>query len=345
MVIFARIYNENNLSGNKSIKTIFDAFNKKKVLIVGDVMIDSYLWGKVDRISPEAPVPVVSVSKKEMRPGGAANVAINILALGATPVLCSVIGKDFAGDDFMKLLKKQGIISSEILRSKARTTTVKTRVIGNQHQLLRVDEEVNHELSEKDSLLLSKIAIAAINKHKPDVIIFEDYDKGALNKQVIEHITVEAKRKNIPVAVDPKKRNFFHYKNVDLFKPNLKELREGLKIDLEQVDEKVLKSSVNKFRDQQTIKMIMVTLSEAGVFFSCNGQNKIIPAHVRNISDVSGAGDTVISVAALCLALGLTPEFTAALANLAGGLVCEKVGVAPIDKTQLLIEAAQLNLN
>ena len=265
--------------------------------------------------------------------------------MGATPVLCSVIGNDQAGNDFLKLLKNQGMTTTGILKSKTRTTTVKTRVIGNQHQLIRVDEEVSHELSEKDTSLFIKTAIECISKQKPDVIIFEDYDKGALNKKLIESITAEAIRKKIPVAVDPKKRNFFHYKNADLFKPNLKELREGLKTDLDNVSEKILKSTVKKFRDDQQIKMLMVTLSEAGVFFSSNGEDKIIPAHVRNVSDVSGAGDTVISVAALCLALSLPPETTAALANLAGGLVCEKVGVVPVDKEQLLVEAAHLKLS
>lgn len=328
----------------KNIETIFDAFAKQKVLIIGDVMVDSYLWGKVERISPEAPVPVVSVSKKESRPGGAANVAINILALGATPVLCSVIGNETNGNDFIKLLKKAGIQPHGILKSDNRTTTVKTRVIGNKHQLIRVDEEVSHELSEKDTNRFVKSVIDVIQKQKPSVIIFEDYDKGVLNETVIKKITAEANRKNIPVAVDPKKRSFVHYKNVDLFKPNLKELKEGLKIDLEVLNEKTLKHAVKKFRDSQFIKMLMVTLSESGVFYSSNGRDKIIPAHVRNISDVSGAGDTVISVAALCLALKLPTEFTASLANLAGGLVCEKVGVVPVDKKQLMHEAAQLKL-
>jgi rfaE bifunctional protein kinase chain/domain len=333
------------LAHYKNIKSVFDAFKKQKVLIVGDVMIDSYLWGHVERISPEAPVPVVSISKKEMRPGGAANVAINIQSLGATPVLCSVVGNDASANDFIKLLKECGMTTTGILKSKGRTTTVKTRVIGNHHQLLRVDEEVSNELSKQESELFVKTIIDSINKHKPDVIIFEDYDKGALNVQVITSVIAEARKRKIPVAVDPKKRNFIHYKNVDLFKPNLKELREGLKIDIEHINEPALKGSVKKFRDAQLIKTLMVTLSEAGVFFSSNGQDKIIPAHVRNISDVSGAGDTVISVAALCLALGLSSEITAALANIAGGLVCEKVGVVPIDKDQLLAEASHLILN
>ena len=334
-----------SLNRFKKMKDIFEAFNKLKVLIVGDVMIDSYIWGKVERISPEAPVPVVSVIKKEMRPGGAANVAINIKSLGATPVLCSVIGNDPGGDDFINVIKKEGMVTTGIMKSKNRTTTIKTRIIGNKHQLIRVDEESSNELAEKDTVDFIKVVLNTIKKYQPDVIIFEDYDKGVLNHDVIKKLTAEANRKKIPVAVDPKKKNFIHYKNVDLFKPNLKELKEGLKIDLEEINEKTLKNSVKNFRDGQMIKMLMVTLSEEGVFFSSNGQDKILPAHVRTISDVSGAGDTVISVAALCLALNLSPEITASLSNLAGGLVCEKVGVVPVDKEQLLNEAAQLKLN
>jgi D-glycero-beta-D-manno-heptose-7-phosphate kinase len=346
MAIFARseklVYSLNRF---KNMNSIFEAFNKLKVLIIGDVMIDSYVWGKVERISPEAPVPVVSVSKKEMRPGGGANVAVNIQSLGATPLLCSVIGNDACGDDFIKVIKKAGMISSGIMKSKSRITTLKTRVIGNNHQLIRIDEEVSEELTEKDTADFIKVVSGTMQKYQPDVIVFEDYDKGVLNHDVIKKITAEANRKKIPIAVDPKKKNFIHYKNVDLFKPNLKELKEGLKIDLEEINNKTLKNSVKKFRNGQMIKMLMVTLSEEGIFFSSNGQDEIIPAHVRNISDVSGAGDTVISVAALCLALNLSPEIIAALSNLAGGLVCEKVGVVPVDKEQLLNEAAQLKLN
>jgi rfaE bifunctional protein kinase chain/domain len=329
----------------KNMKSIFEAFKKLKVLIVGDVMIDSYVWGNVERISPEAPVPVVSVIKKENRPGGAANVAINIQALGATPILCSVIGNDAGGEDFIKVIKKEGMIAEGIMKSKSRVTTIKTRVIGNKHQLIRVDEEVNDELTETDTTKFIQVVSSTIKKHLPDVIIFEDYDKGVLNHDVIKAITAEANGRKIPVAVDPKKKNFAHYKNVDLFKPNLKELREGLKIELDNINTGTLKNSVKYFRDDNKIRMLMVTLSEQGVFFSSNGQDKILPAHVRNISDVSGAGDTVISVAALCLALNLSPEITAALSNLAGGLVCEKVGVVPVNKEQLLNESSQLKIN
>lgn len=326
----------------KDIKSLFKKFSEKKVLIIGDVMIDSYLWGDVERISPEAPVPVVSVTKKEMRPGGAANVAINIQSLGAYPVLCSVIGNDAEGKKFLELMKRQKLSSNGIIQSNERTTTVKTRVIGNKHQLIRVDEEVNDDLSSGDADKFILLAVSMIQSETPDVIIFEDYDKGVLNKKVIEKIIAVANKKNIPVVADPKKRNFSCYKNISLFKPNLKELKDGLKTDIDELTDSVMKKNVHLFRSRQKIEILLVTLSDAGIYFSCNGTDKIITAHVRNVSDVSGAGDTVISVAALCIASGLSPHHTAELSNLAGGLVCEKVGVVPVDINQLMQEAEQL---
>lgn len=329
----------------KSIGQVFEAFTKIRALVVGDVMMDAYLWGRVERISPEAPVPIVHVQKRETRLGGAANVAINIQAMGATPLLCSVIGNDRTGDELLALMKNLNMNTDGMVRSDERVTTVKTRVIGNNHQLLRVDDEVTDLIDDKESNLLLKRVIEILDSNQVNVIIFEDYDKGVLNEKLIEGIVVEAKKRNIPTAVDPKKNNFLCYKNVSLFKPNLGELKSGLKVDIDKTTASNIEQSIAAFKKDHSIDTIMVTLSEAGVFFSNNGTSKIIPAHVRNISDVSGAGDTVISVAALCLALGMSSEFISALANLAGGLVCEKVGVVPIDKQQLLEEAEQLSLS
>lgn len=327
-----------------SIPELFEGFNGLNVLIVGDVMLDSYLWGKVERISPEAPVPIVTVTGKESRLGGAANVAINIKAMGANPILCSITGTDRNADVMIDLMQKMGMPASGIVMSASRTTTVKTRVIGNNHQLLRVDEEMMEQVNAQESDELFNRIVTLVNDNKVDVIIFEDYDKGVLGAEIIERIVDLANSRNIPTAVDPKKKNFNAYKNVSLFKPNLLELKTGLKIDIDKTDASDLEKAVSAFKKSQSIHTVLVTLSEAGVFFSNKDTYAVIPAHIRNISDVSGAGDTVISVAALCLALDLAPEMTATLANLAGGLVCEKVGVVPIDKTQLMNEAASLVL-
>ncbi|MBK9525514.1 MAG: D-glycero-beta-D-manno-heptose-7-phosphate kinase [Bacteroidetes bacterium] len=308
-------------------------------------MIDSYLWGKVDRISPEAPVPIVAISKKENRLGGAANVAINIQALGGTPVLCSVIGNDTNGRLFIELLQQLDMPSEGILQSNDRPTTVKTRVIGNNAQMLRVDEERDEDISTTERKQLVTRIENIVSRKKIDVIIFEDYDKGVINKSLIESVVKKARYLGIPIAVDPKKRNFNHYKNVTLFKPNLKELREGMKLDLEKGKLPEIQQAVRKLCTEHHIEIALVTLSDLGVLVQDDKNDELIPAHHRNIADVSGAGDTVISVAAMCLALNTSPILLASLANLAGGMVCEQVGVVPIAKQQLLAEAQRLKIS
>ncbi|MEO8147635.1 MAG: bifunctional ADP-heptose synthase [Bacteroidia bacterium] len=323
---------------NSTINELFKTISRLKVLVVGDVMIDAYVWGKVDRISPEAPVAVVAVEKKEKRLGGAANVAINIQALDATPFLCGIVGKDVDGDEFISMMKAQGMKPDGIIKLSKRRTTVKTRVIGNNHQLIRVDEESLHDLNDEESKIFASKIISLLDKFKIDVVIFEDYDKGALNKNVIDAVTNAANAKGIKITVDPKKKNFADYKNVSLFKPNLGELKTGLKIDLDKTDASSIRNATSTFIKKNNFEMMMVTLSEHGVYYSTKNKAEIIPAHIRNISDVSGAGDTVISVASCCLAAGIDSRNIAAIANLAGGLVCEKVGVVPIDKQQLMDE-------
>jgi rfaE bifunctional protein kinase chain/domain len=324
------------------IREVFKSFNNLNVLIIGDVMVDSYLWGKVNRISPEAPVPIVSVQKKERRLGGAANVALNIQALGANPILCSVIGVDYEGQAFMDLLKGQKLSQKGILKSRDRVTTVKTRVIGNNSQLLRVDEEEESDIIPSETQQLLTLISYIIHHDKIDVILFEDYNKGLITPKLISKVVELARSKGIPTCVDPKKKNFNSYKGVSLFKPNLKELREGVKLDISGDNINELQRAVSSFRVKQKIDTILVTLAEKGVVTNSRKVKEHIPAHVRSIADVSGAGDTVISVAALCRALDCSEVLTAAIANLSGGLVCEQVGVVPIDKEQLLEEALKL---
>ncbi len=328
----------------KNITQLFAEFKKLNVLIIGDVMLDAYLWGKVERISPEAPVPIVTITKRENRLGGAANVAINIQSLGAKPILCSVIGSDQNGRTFIELLHQMRMTSDGIIQSEDRPTTMKTRVIGNNHQMLRVDDEVDGDISTTERKQLLNRISELITRKKIDVIIFEDYDKGVINKNLIEQVVKLADKNKIPVAVDPKKKNFNHYKNVTLLKPNLKELREGMKIDFEKGDMTEIRNAIEKLSKEHQLQTVLVTLSEKGAFVYSSKEEKLIPAHIRNIADVSGAGDTVISVAALCIALKLSPVTTASLANLAGGLVCEKVGVVPVEREQLLHEANGLKI-
>lgn len=337
------------MSKDNKFNQLFKDFNDLNVMIIGDVMVDAYLWGQVDRISPEAPVPIVAVAKREERLGGAANVALNIKSLGANPILCSVIGDDNKGDVFLKLLGDENLSTNGICRSDERITTTKFRIIGNQTQMLRVDEEITSDLNTKDSENLIKRVHEIIDKDNIDIIVFQDYDKGGITRKVITKIIEYANEKEIPVAVDPKRKNFQKYKNITLFKPNLKELQEGLKAEINHKDIKELNQVVLRLQDNQNIQHALITLSEDGLYISSRKSNQriihSIPAHVRSIADVSGAGDTVISVAALCLASKCSPLEIATISNLAGGLVCEEVGVVPIHKDKLLAEVIQMELS
>lgn len=321
---------------------IFEKFNSLNVLIIGDVMMDSYIWGKVDRISPEAPVPVVRITKKENRLGGAANVALNVQSLGANPLICAVIGDDSEGDELLGLLKMQNLSDQGILRIKGRATTVKTRIIAHNQQIVRVDAETDRNISASNTLLVLEKIRQIISEKNIDAIIFEDYDKGLITGELISNTVSLAIQKGIITVVDPKKRNFHEYKGVNLFKPNLKELKEGLKTDIDPANMDQVGMAVNKLKKQLGAKALMLTLSERGVYISSEKGQRLIPAHKRDIADVSGAGDTVIATAALCLAAGLDEFQTAEIANLAGGLVCEHVGVVPIDKARLLEESRKL---
>lgn len=323
------------------IRQIFQKFEQQKVLIIGDVMIDSYIFGKVERISPEAPVPIVAVKRRSDRLGGAANVALNIKSLSAEPILCSVVGEDSKADAFLQILEQNQISTEGIIKSPSRITTTKFRVIGNSSQMLRVDEEMDEPLSSAENEILLQTIHKILEHHPIDVIVFQDYDKGVISKYIIEKVLEMAK--GIPTVVDPKKRNFHHFKNTTLFKPNLKELREGINENFEANETEKLKKAVEQLQNELNCKYFFTTLSENGVMISqrqISGEivHQSIPAHIRNISDVSGAGDTVISVAALCLAQNIPAQQLAHISNMAGGLVCEEVGVVPVNKEKLFNE-------
>ena len=323
---------------NSEVNEIFDGFNNLNCLIIGDVMVDAYIWGNVNRISPEAPVPVFEAKKRENRLGGAANVALNIQALGATPILCGIIGDDVKGKVFNEVLENQDLSAEGIIQSDERLTTCKTRIISSSHHMLRVDEEVLEPISELDSKDLINRVKYIISTKKIDVAIFEDYDKGLLNADNIQAIVHLLNEKNIPSCVDPKKDNFQNYQGTTLFKPNFKEFTSGLKEDIEKGDIKSLMEHAEKFSKSNNIENVMVTLSEHGVMLYNPKIQSHIPAEIRNISDVSGAGDTVISTAALAFSQGVRGKELVTLSNLAGGLVCEEVGVVPINKERLKTE-------
>ena len=313
---------------------LFSEFNKKRVLIIGDSMIDAYMWGEINRMSPEAPVPVVEVNKHENRLGGAANVALNLKALGATPLLCSVIGNDDRGILFKELMHESNLLSNGLLIENRRKTTTKTRVISDDKHHLRIDEEDTHPIKVENQFLnLVKTLLTDI-----DVIILQDYNKGVLTSKVIKEIISLAITNDIPTIVDPKLQNFLTYKNCTIFKPNLIEIRNGLNIDFNADNVNEIEQATTKLREELSADGILLTLSERGICINSKEKFTNTPAFKRKIIDVSGAGDTVISVASLCLASKVDYTTMLIISNLAAGIVCEEVGVIPINKEQLLTE-------
>lgn len=326
----------------EDFQKLFKSFSSLKVGIIGDVMLDTYMWGKVERISPEAPVPVVTLQKKEYRIGGAGNVALNCRSLGAQVFILSVSGNDQEGLLLEELLNSNNIDTSGVIKSIDRITTNKTRVISRNQQMMRLDAEITDDLHTKDeNKLLGKIS-DFISASDPDVIIFEDYNKGVLTQRVIEESIRLCKAAGVITAVDPKRKNFFTYKEADIFKPNLKEVKEGLNLLIETVSDSTLKNIHAELNNLLHHSISFVTLSEKGVFYQQKDKAAIIPSHIRNISDVSGAGDTVIAVASMVYAVTRNVHLMAEVANIAGGLVCEEVGTVAISKEKLLHECELL---
>ena len=320
------------------LKNIFNSFNGKKVLLIGDAMIDAYMWGSINRMSPEAPVPVVDIEKYEIRLGGAANCALNIKALGAEPILCSVLGKDINGDQFQQLMKNANLSEKGIILSDERKTTVKTRVISEGKHQLRIDEEDTHPLQIEEEFLKNIHQLL----ENTDVVILQDYNKGVLTKKIISEVISETKRRGIPTIVDPKKDNFLEYKDCDIFKPNLKEIKEGMEIEFNEKIDSELEGATYKLKQELNAKGILLTLSSDGICINSDEGFVHTPAYGGSVVDVSGAGDTVISVASLLLSEGVSFENISKISCLSGGIVCQKVGVVPIDKDELLSEAIKI---
>jgi D-glycero-beta-D-manno-heptose-7-phosphate kinase len=326
----------------QDFKALFQQFKKIKVGVIGDVMLDTYMWGSVERISPEAPVPIVSLIKKEQRIGGAGNVALNIQSLGAQAFVLSVTGNDDDAESLKTLFEEQGINCKYLLPSEERITTNKTRVISRNQQMMRLDAEITNDLCLKDEERLIELFEKFIKEEKPHIVILEDYNKGVLSQAVIQCVISICKEAGVLTAVDPKRKNFFEYKGVDIFKPNLKEVKDALNMLFGDVDETLLHSIHSELFHLLHHHISFITLSEKGVYYQEQKDGNIIPSHLRNIADVSGAGDTVIAVAALVYAATKDVHLMAEVANIAGGLVCEEVGTAAVNKEKLLHECELL---
>lgn len=321
---------------------LFNDFSKIKVAVIGDVMLDTYWWGKVDRISPEAPVPVVAVTKREQRIGGAGNVALNLVSLGAHVNVLTLLGKDDDGEQLTTLFNQNNIGAKYIVTSTDRITTNKIRIISRNQHMMRLDAEMQTDITQNDEEKLLYAFEEYIAAESPDIVILEDYNKGVLTQTVVTKIISLCKQHHILTAVDPKRKNFFSYVGVDIFKPNLKEAVEGLNIRTDVVNLSLLKDIHLLLQEKLKHKISFITLSEKGVFYNDNNSSSLIPTHIRSIADVSGAGDTVIAVASLVYATTKNVKLMAEVANIAGGLVCEEVGTVAINKESLLKECEEL---
>ena len=326
----------------ENFQRLFESFTNLKVGVIGDVMLDTYMWGRVDRISPEAPVPVVVLDEKEYRIGGAGNVALNCHSLGSQVFILSVRGDDKEGLLLEELFEESLIDTSYLIKSTARVTTNKTRIISRNQQMMRLDAEITSDLVKDDEENLLEQVRSFIQKEDPDVMIFEDYNKGILTEKIISDTITLCKETGVITAIDPKRKNFFSYHNADIFKPNLIEVKQALNILFDEINDSLLSKIHLELKNILEHKISFITLSDKGVFYQKNGSASVIPSHLRNIADVSGAGDTVIAVAALVYAATQNVHLMAEVANIAGGLVCEEVGTVAIDKSKLQNECELL---
>lgn len=328
----------------KYLEQIFESSKNKKIYIVGDIMLDRYLLGDVNRISPEAPVQVFDIRKSEYRLGGAANVSYNIKTLEANPFLIGVIGDDNEGNMLTEAMKELLIDTGGLIKEKARPTTSKTRVISDSHHLLRIDSESKNDISNDTERKI--IALLEKNSKEIGVIILQDYNKGVLTKNLITNISEFAKKNDIKILVDPKFDNFFEFKNSYLFKPNRKELEDALGKKIKSEDD------INNYTEELIRKLncenIILTLGESGMLIIENSNGKLkkekIGTKARKVADVSGAGDTVISTIAVCLAGGASLRDAAFISNYAAGLVVEEVGIVPIYKEALIKNITEENI-
>lgn len=314
------------------LRELFERFGRKRIAVLGDLMLDRYFWGSVARISPEAPVPVVEVESESARLGGAANVANNVHALGAEPILIGVIGDDNSGRLLRDINRDGGFTEMGIIVDEGRPTTVKTRVIAHSQHVVRIDRETKVDIPPhvQDRLL----TVIRENIHDFDAIIIQDYNKGVLVKRLIHETVKLAIEHDVAITVDPKFNNFFEYRQVTVFKPNRKETEDVLGTRIS--DDGDAERAVRTLMERLQSRNVLLTRGEKGMtLLTQDGSITHVPTKARKVADVSGAGDTVISTLTVALASGASIKEAAALANFAGGIVCGEVGIVPIDRTVL----------
>lgn len=311
--------------------------SNRRILIVGDIILDHYLIGRAERVSPEAPVMVLAHEQENYALGGAANVGLNIKSMEATPFLVSVIGADAYAEAFKKILAERHISADYLITDASRPTTLKTRILAGSQQLLRYDRESTQTVSETIEHQLFTTIETLIKTEKIEAIIFQDYNKGVLTPTLIQNTLLLAQKHQIPTITDPKKENFWAYRGVTLFKPNLREVSEalGMKISEKEISVPVLERLANQIREKLDNTIAAITLGAKGIFIQTSEWGQLVPTQPRAVADVCGAGDTVVSILALGLAANWSLLEIARWANLAGGQVCERLGVVAVDRKQL----------
>jgi len=318
---------------NEHLCELFAEFKKKNIMVIGDIMLDRYVWGRVSRISPEAPVPVVEIESESYRFGGAANVAYNVKTLGANVFPIGVIGKDGSGEILKKFLEENDLPTDGIIIDKERPTTVKTRVIAHNQHVVRTDRELRKGISIKVQGQI--LDLIRLHLNGVDGIIIEDYNKGLLVSRFISDLIELALSKDKMIFVDPKFDNFFNYQKVTLFKPNLKEVADKLGVRID--SDEALNRAGRKLMSRLECKALMITLGDEGMILFERDSGEIkIPTHAMKVHDVSGAGDTVIATMAVAMTSGSSLLEAATIANHAAGIVCGEVGIKPVDRDQLL---------
>jgi len=314
------------------LEWFFEQFKQKKIMVIGDLMLDRYVWGVVNRISPEAPVPVVEVTNEFVRLGGAANVANNLYSLGAMPIPIGIVGKDAEGNELIELMRQLNFPTNWILIDEARPTVVKTRIIANDQHVVRADRESRTPI--RPEIMTKALDFIASIIHQVDAIIIEDYNKGLLTKELIRQIIELARRHQKIITVDPKFDNFFEYRHVTLFKPNRKEAEAALGLKISSMEQ--VEHACHLMMDRLECEIVLMTLGAQGMgLLNSKREFNQIPTKARKVHDVSGAGDTVISTLTLSLAAGGELREAVTLANYAAGVVCGEVGVVPIDPEKL----------
>jgi D-beta-D-heptose 7-phosphate kinase/D-beta-D-heptose 1-phosphate adenosyltransferase len=316
---------------------IVSKFAGIRVLVVGDVMLDRYWWGDVNRISPEAPVPVVRLNRTTLAPGGAANVAANISGLGALPTLIGMVGADGEGEELCRMLEDISISTNGIIRVATRNTTVKTRLLAHNQQIARVDQESVEELSAEEEKVV--MDLVHLEMGETDAVILSDYAKGLLSRSLMEKVIAAANQKGVPVVIDPKGREYSKYKGATILTPNRREA--ALACNLDDTGKPVVAEAGDRLLRELELSAALITEGEDGMTLFRNGNEPAhFPACAREVYDSTGAGDTVIATLAVGLGAGLPMEHVAELANIAAGIVVEHVGTVAVNINDLAASLA-----